>query len=114
MGAYLKKSLISATGHTNECWRSIKGDIDLLNDKGVITLIGFKDGQACADKLQSSDVKIAQVDLSQIPEWGAFYQAVAAYLVINDATFQGGTIEQLPDPTGTITPDPIPTPDPVP
>ena len=118
MAIYLKKGIEAVTGQTNECWRSIRGNIDIVEEVGVISLIGFKDGQAFADGKISGDNRIVVLDLSKFPSWHNLYNDIAVYLASKDPTFIGATIETVPNPTGYVPPDPDPitdpTPDPIP
>lgn len=104
-GLYLEKSLFNSSAHENTCWRSIRGDIDLMAVKGALTFVGYRGPQFCADGAASADVRVIQVDLADIPEWNVFYQAVARKITTEvGGVFEGGQLKVLPSPTPTEAP----------
>jgi len=98
MNRYINNPITAPSGHPNTCWRAVKLDADLEVGTVTLTYLGWKDGQAYADKKVPTDSRVLTFNVSDITSYDTLFTELAG-LTLMSPEFLGGAIDVIPEPS---------------
>ena len=90
---YIEQTIENEQGFNSTFWLCVSGSFSLDENKGKITLVGWKDVQAYKDKKAPSDQKTETFALSDLQSFEAVWAEIAGRLTTSSTNFENATIK---------------------